>query len=184
MSYVLNRATIESISVALWLTSFDSIEKKAFHAIDLTYCNYSNSKEAFREVAGMDKSIEKIQNLALALLHDCKNEMKSYKTKSFSKAINRSQAVQKVDSIYRKQVGDRHLYSGLTVWKICSGVTHASESAIGNITVYTSSENNTALKEKTQLLRPKSTSLALVLYPTIENLELLAQVYCQQCRHS
>lgn len=184
MTYVLNRATIESISVALWLASFDSVEKRAFHAIDLTYCNYTNSKDAFREVAESDKSIEEIQNLALALLHDCKNEMKAYRTKSFSKAINRSQAVQKVDSIYRKQIGARHLYSGLTVWKICSGITHASESAIGNMTVYTSKENNDELKKKTQLLKPKSSSLALVLYPTIENLELFAHVYRQQCRRS
>ncbi|MCB4871970.1 hypothetical protein KZO99_08420 [Bifidobacterium pseudocatenulatum] len=42
--YILNRSALESIATAIWLASFDTLEKRAFNALRLTLDNYKDSK--------------------------------------------------------------------------------------------------------------------------------------------
>ena len=88
-----------------------------------------------------------------------------------------TQIVKKADAIYRRVRGKRHLYQGLTSWQICSGVAHGGQIAIGNMPVFT------VLKDDGKRY-PKASTLSLMLYPTIENLELFTEIYQKQCECS
>ena len=175
--YILNRSAWESIATAIWLASFDTLEKRAFNALRLTLDNYKDSKRALQEIAGEAGEVQALHDLATALLGDAKRRFKAFEGKQASGMPQHTQIVKKADAIYRRVRGKRHLYQGLTSWQICSGVAHGGQIAIGNMPVFT------VLKDDGKRY-PKASTLSLMLYPTIENLELFTEIYQKQCECS
>ena len=135
--YILNRSALESIATAIWLASFDTLEKRAFNALRLTLDNYKDSKRALQEIAGEAGEVQALHDLATALLGDAKRRFKAFEGKQASGMPQHTQIVKKADAIYRRVRGKRHLYQGLTSWQICSGVAHGGQIAIGNMPVFT-----------------------------------------------
>lgn len=175
--YILNRSALEAISTAVWLASFDTIDKRAFNALKLIDDSYKKSKQALQEIADPSDGILELQNLAVALLGNAKRGFKAFRGSQKARPPHHTQIVKKTDAIYRRDRGKRHLYQGLTSWQICSGIAHGDQIAIGNMPVFTILGND----EKRY---PKTSTLSLMLYPTIENLELFAAIYQEQCECS
>lgn len=82
--YILNRSALESIATAIWLASFDTLEKRAFNALRLTLDNYKDSKRALQEIAGEAGEVQALHDLATALLGDAKRRFKAFEGKQAS----------------------------------------------------------------------------------------------------
>lgn len=116
--YSMIRSAIESTSYGLWLLSATRADRRAFYCLRLSYENNEAKASLARAFNPQDKGGAKTRKKLLELQQD----LRRYKHRDLSGRVTTTDVVVNADKV----VGKRRAFTGIQVWKSCSGLAHGN----------------------------------------------------------
>lgn len=116
--YSMIRSAVESTSYGLWLLSATRADRRAFYCLRLSYENNEAKASLARAFNPQDKGGAKTRKKLLELQQD----LRRYKHRDLSGRVTTTDVVVNADKV----VGKRRAFTGIQVWKSCSGLAHGN----------------------------------------------------------
>lgn len=167
------RSAVEATSTGLWLLHGGSDEKRAFNCLRLTY-EYNESVVSLANAFGDTTSTGSgIRQRVMEL----QQNLSQYRSRNLSGHVTTTDIVAVADKV----VGARKYFSGLKVWKACSGLAHGNGLLLPILLEHKSTGQSDDVGLELHLTT-RLTFLGGFFITAIENLERLDFLYREQCQ--
>lgn len=163
--YSMIRAAVESTSYGLWMLSAGKNDKLAFLSLRLAYENNEDLGSLGKTF--VSESDEEKGNVRKRLI-ELQQAIPSYRSKDLKQRATTTDVVSNAD----KAVGTRAYFTGLQVWKSCSGLAHSNLAVMHMLLERTFTGESTSTSGM-YVLTSRITFVAGFLYTAVENLEAL-----------
>lgn len=120
--YSMIRSAIESTSYGLWMLSATRADKRAFYCLRLSYENNEDLSSLGRVFNPQDKGGANTRERLLEL----QQSLRRYKDRDLAGRVTTTDVVVNADKV----VGKRHAFTGIQVWKSCSGLAHGNSALL------------------------------------------------------
>lgn len=165
--YSMIRSAVESTSYGLWLLSATRPDKRAFYCLRLSYAYNEDMVSLARAFNPQDKSGAKTRSKLLELHQN----LRRYKLRDLSGRVTTTDVVVNADKV----VGKRRHFTGIQVWKSCSGLAHGN-SAVMPVLLERKVVSKTDKGGEHQLTS-RLTFVGGFLIAAVENLEVMRKRY-------
>lgn len=128
--YSLIRSAIESSSIALWQLEAKSEDLAASRTLRIHRQNVASDRTLWDTVVRNTNSYYDELEEAVKAKHDA---LKGVNNADFYKAVQSTSVIRNVDTIYPHKSRNLDVFSGVEVWRLCSGVAHANQFSISKI---------------------------------------------------
>lgn len=169
------RSAVESTSYGLWLLNSGNDDKLAFRCLRLSYENNEDVASLGRAFDPKSESGTKTRKRLLQL----QQNLKRHKTHNLDQRATTTDIVTNSDNL----VASRRGFTGIQVWKACSGMAHANGQLLPVI-LERKFVGNANDKAASFWLTSRLTFLGAFLITTVENLEAMRAKFRQELQPS
>lgn len=128
--YSLIRSAVESSSIALWQLEAKSEDLAASRTLRIQRQNIAADRTLWNTVVRTRNGYhDELHNKAEAK----HNALKGINNSDFNKAVQSTSLIRNVDEIYPSESSIMDIFSGVEVWRLCSGVVHANQFSVSKI---------------------------------------------------
>ncbi|WP_314324287.1 hypothetical protein [Paenarthrobacter ilicis] len=171
--YSMIRSAVEATSYGLWIVNAGTNQKQAFLSLRLAYENNADLASLGKTFAPGDESGSRVS----ARLLELQQNLPRYRGHDLSNRVTTTDVVTNADRV----VGPRQAFSGLQVWKSCSGLAHGNSAVMPMLLErkFTGESDDRGAMFR---LTSRLTFIGGFLITAVENLEALRTQYATKSR--